>query len=107
MSTCASVYKPPTSGHANNMTISETKQAEVHRKITIHNHFQIITFKSLGQSLKFQVGMLNLMKTIKHFTSNQSHLCKTGLAPATTSKTNQNMLLKQYGHYHNLLTSLA
>ncbi|GKV24798.1 hypothetical protein SLEP1_g34365 [Rubroshorea leprosula] len=42
MSTCASVYKPPTSGHTNNMTISETKQAEVNRKITIHNHFQII-----------------------------------------------------------------
>ncbi|GKV49357.1 hypothetical protein SLEP1_g56112 [Rubroshorea leprosula] len=28
MSTCASVYKPPTSGHTNNMTISETKRAE-------------------------------------------------------------------------------
>ncbi|GKV41935.1 hypothetical protein SLEP1_g49402 [Rubroshorea leprosula] len=80
MSTCASVYKPPTSGHTNNMTISETKQAEVNRKITIHNHFQV-TFRSSGQSLKFQVGMLNLVKSIKHFTSNQSYLCKTGLVP--------------------------
>ncbi|GKV42145.1 hypothetical protein SLEP1_g49582 [Rubroshorea leprosula] len=32
----------PTSRVTNNMTTSETKQAEVNRKITIHNHFQII-----------------------------------------------------------------
>ncbi|GKV02744.1 hypothetical protein SLEP1_g15139 [Rubroshorea leprosula] len=39
MSTCASIYKPPTSGLTNNMTISETKQVEVNRKIIIHKSF--------------------------------------------------------------------
>ncbi|GKU97852.1 hypothetical protein SLEP1_g10934 [Rubroshorea leprosula] len=39
MSTCASVYKSPTSGGTNNLTISETKQAKVNRKIIIHKSF--------------------------------------------------------------------
>ncbi|GKV07044.1 hypothetical protein SLEP1_g18854 [Rubroshorea leprosula] len=39
MSTCASVYKPPTSGHTNNMIISKTKQAEVNRKSYFTDNF--------------------------------------------------------------------
>ncbi|GKU93061.1 hypothetical protein SLEP1_g6694 [Rubroshorea leprosula] len=42
MSTCASVYKPPTSGHTNNMTILETKHAEFNRESYFTDTFQII-----------------------------------------------------------------